>query len=109
MRLQIGMVGIGPMGHSIAGNLLRHGHELAVFEHAGNQPIDDLVARGAVVLDNLKALAARPRSCSWCLAIRPKRRRRAAGRRRRSPNPSRSSAAIRAVRRSASNTREGRR
>ncbi|MEO6407997.1 MAG: NAD(P)-dependent oxidoreductase [Burkholderiaceae bacterium] len=59
MKRKIGMVGIGLMGHGIAGNLLAHGHELAVFEHPGNQPLDDLVAKGAQRFGNLKALAAR--------------------------------------------------
>lgn len=59
MKPKIGMVGIGLMGHGIAGNLLEHGHELAVFEHPGNQPLDDLVAKGALRFGSLKDLAAR--------------------------------------------------
>jgi 3-hydroxyisobutyrate dehydrogenase-like beta-hydroxyacid dehydrogenase len=55
----IGMVGIGLMGHGIAANILRHGYSLAVFDHPGNQPLDDLKAAGAVVLGSLKELAAR--------------------------------------------------
>ena len=56
---KIGMVGIGMMGHGIAANLLKHGWPLGVFEHAGNQPIGDLVARGAETFTSLAALAAR--------------------------------------------------
>ena len=59
MKPKIGMVGIGLMGHGIAGNRLEHGHELAVFEHPGNQPLDDLVAKGALRFGSLKDLAAR--------------------------------------------------
>ena len=59
MKLKIGMVGIGLMGHGIAGKLLRHAHELAVFDHPGNQPLDDLVAQGALRFGSLKDLAAR--------------------------------------------------
>lgn len=54
----IGMVGIGLMGHGIAANLLRHGHRLSVFEHPGNQPLDALVAAGATVHRELASLAA---------------------------------------------------
>ncbi|MDB5956763.1 NAD(P)-dependent oxidoreductase [Ramlibacter sp.] len=56
---KIGMVGIGMMGHGIASNLLKHGWELGVFEHAGNQPLAALVAAGAQTFTSLEALAAR--------------------------------------------------
>ena len=59
MKRKIGMVGIGLMGHGIASNLIKHGHELVLFEHPGNQPLDDLKSRGAVGLASLKDLAAR--------------------------------------------------
>jgi 3-hydroxyisobutyrate dehydrogenase-like beta-hydroxyacid dehydrogenase len=55
----IGMVGIGMMGHGIAGNIVRRGYALGVFEHAGNQPIDDLKAAGALPFTSLRQLAAR--------------------------------------------------
>ena len=56
---KVGMVGIGLMGHGIAGNIVRKGHELAVFEHPGNQPLDDLKAAGAQTFTSLQALAER--------------------------------------------------
>ena len=59
MARKIGMVGIGMMGHGIASNLLKHGHALALFEHPGNQPVDDLKARGAVGCDSLQELGMR--------------------------------------------------
>jgi 3-hydroxyisobutyrate dehydrogenase-like beta-hydroxyacid dehydrogenase len=55
----IGMVGLGMMGHGIASNLVKHGYELGMFEHPGNQPLDGLKAAGAVGFTSLKALAAR--------------------------------------------------
>jgi 3-hydroxyisobutyrate dehydrogenase-like beta-hydroxyacid dehydrogenase len=55
----IGMVGIGLMGHGIAGNLLKHGHKLAVLEHPGNQPLNSLLAAGAQAFGSAAALAAR--------------------------------------------------
>lgn len=44
---RVGMIGVGLMGHGIAHNLARHGHEVAFLEHPGNQPVDDLLAAGA--------------------------------------------------------------
>jgi 3-hydroxyisobutyrate dehydrogenase-like beta-hydroxyacid dehydrogenase len=59
MKKRIGMVGIGLMGHGIATNLLRHGHELAMLEHPGNQPLDALKAAGALSFTSAAELAAR--------------------------------------------------
>lgn len=56
---KIGMVGIGLMGHGIAGNIVKRDYELAVFEHPGNQPLEDLKAAGAKGFTSLKELAAR--------------------------------------------------
>jgi 3-hydroxyisobutyrate dehydrogenase-like beta-hydroxyacid dehydrogenase len=57
--MNIGMVGIGLMGHGIATNLVKHGHALGVLEHAGNQPLDGLLAAGTQVFTSAAALAAR--------------------------------------------------
>jgi 3-hydroxyisobutyrate dehydrogenase-like beta-hydroxyacid dehydrogenase len=46
---KIGLIGAGLMGHGIAMNLLKHGHQLTVLEHAGNQPLDLLLAQGASI------------------------------------------------------------
>ena len=59
--MKIGMVGIGLMGQGIASNLIKHGHELALYEHAGNQPLDALLAAGARSFASLRELAARSR------------------------------------------------
>jgi len=56
---KIGMVGIGMMGHGIAMNVQKHGYELAVLEHPGNQPLDSLKAGGAQTFTSAAALAAR--------------------------------------------------
>ena len=40
--MKIGMVGIGMMGHGIAANLVKHGHELVLLEHPGNQPLAEI-------------------------------------------------------------------
>lgn len=56
---KIGMAGIGMMGHGIASNIVKHGYELAVLEHPGNQPLDALKAAGAVGFASARELAAR--------------------------------------------------
>jgi 3-hydroxyisobutyrate dehydrogenase-like beta-hydroxyacid dehydrogenase len=56
---KIGIIGIGMMGHGIASNVLKHGYELAVFEHPGNQPLDALKAGGATSFTSARELAAK--------------------------------------------------
>ncbi|CAN5386916.1 NAD(P)-dependent oxidoreductase [soil metagenome] len=58
MKQSIGMVGIGLMGHGIARNLLKHGHDLVVLEHAGNQPLDELKAAGATTASSAAKVAS---------------------------------------------------
>ena len=67
----IGMVGIGLMGHGIAGNLLRHGYDLTVLEHAGNQPLDKLLAAGARTSTTASALARQCRVVILCVTGSP--------------------------------------
>lgn len=55
---RIGMIGIGMMGHGIASNILKHGYPLAVLEHPGNQPLDQLKAGGATSFARAADLAA---------------------------------------------------
>ena len=57
--MKIGMVGIGLMGHGIASNLVKHGHELVLLEHPGNQPLDTLKAAGATSVAGARELASR--------------------------------------------------
>lgn len=57
--MKIGMVGIGLMGHGIATNLAKHGHELLLLEHPGNQPLDALKAAGAQTSPSARDLASR--------------------------------------------------
>jgi 3-hydroxyisobutyrate dehydrogenase-like beta-hydroxyacid dehydrogenase len=57
--MNIGMIGIGLMGHGIATNLLRRGHALTLLDHPGNQPLDALRAGGAVVVGSAREVAQR--------------------------------------------------
>lgn len=58
MKKNIGMIGIGMMGHGIASNIVKHGYPLAVLEHPGNQPLDALKAAGARSFTRAAELAA---------------------------------------------------
>jgi 3-hydroxyisobutyrate dehydrogenase-like beta-hydroxyacid dehydrogenase len=49
---QVGIVGVGLMGHGIASSLLRAGHHVSFLEHPGNQPVDDLLSAGATALSS---------------------------------------------------------
>jgi len=54
----IGLVGVGLMGHGIASNIVKHGHPLSVLEHPGNQPLDALKAAGVKTFATASELAA---------------------------------------------------
>ena len=54
----VGMIGIGLMGHGIAKHICAQTeYSFHFFEHAGNQPVDDLLAMGAVSHSTLPGLA----------------------------------------------------
>jgi 3-hydroxyisobutyrate dehydrogenase-like beta-hydroxyacid dehydrogenase len=69
--MNIGMIGIGLMGHGIATNLQKHGHRLALLEHPGNQPLDELVARGATKHATAREVAARSDIVVVCVTGSP--------------------------------------
>lgn len=53
----IGMIGIGLMGHGIAWNFAKAGYGLAVLDHPGNQPLDDLREMGVQVKPRIADIA----------------------------------------------------
>ena len=55
--MKIGFVGLGIMGHPMALNLIRGGHELFVYGRRRLPP--DVHEAGAIVCDTLKAIAER--------------------------------------------------
>jgi 3-hydroxyisobutyrate dehydrogenase-like beta-hydroxyacid dehydrogenase len=71
MKSRIGMIGIGLMGHGIAYNLASKGHPLAVLEHAGNQPLDELLARGVTTRTTGAAVAADSEVVILCVTGSP--------------------------------------
>ena len=68
---KIGMIGIGMMGHGIASNIVKHGYPLTVLAHAGNQPLDQLVAAGTAICQTPKALAATAEVIILCVTGTP--------------------------------------
>ncbi|MET0982379.1 MAG: NAD(P)-dependent oxidoreductase [Telluria sp.] len=68
---KIGMVGIGLMGHGIAGNLVKHGYPVVLLEHPGNQPLDKLRALGATSVQSAAALAAEADVVILCVTGTP--------------------------------------
>lgn len=68
---RIGMIGVGLMGHGIALNVLRHGYQLALLDHPGNQPADDLMDLGAEKTATARDLAARSNVLILCVTGTP--------------------------------------
>lgn len=71
MRKSIGLIGVGLMGHGIARNILKHGYPLVILEHAGNQPIADLLEAGAKTEKTAQALAAQSEVIILCVTGSP--------------------------------------
>lgn len=57
-KKQVGIIGVGFMGHGIAKNILKHGHTLKFLNHPGNQPVADLIAAGATGTNSAAELAS---------------------------------------------------
>ena len=67
----IGLFGVGLMGHGIASNLARKGHDLVFFDHPGNQPTQDLLAAGARGTADAAELARHADSLILCVTGSP--------------------------------------
>jgi 6-phosphogluconate dehydrogenase len=50
--MQLGIIGVGPMGSNIACRLLRHGHAV-VAHHQSSQAVSTVVAEGASAAEGL--------------------------------------------------------
>jgi 3-hydroxyisobutyrate dehydrogenase-like beta-hydroxyacid dehydrogenase len=57
MSQRIGMVGIGLMGHGIALNLMKHGHQVVTMAHRSRNLVEDLLSRGATEVGSPRAVA----------------------------------------------------
>ncbi len=58
MLKTIGFIGLGMMGHGIAANILKSGYSLRAMAHLNREPLERLVARGAVEGSTPAELAA---------------------------------------------------
>ncbi|MCC7045005.1 MAG: NAD(P)-dependent oxidoreductase [Acidobacteria bacterium] len=67
----VGMIGIGLMGQGIARNVLKHGFPLAILDHPGNQPVDDLVSGGARVCQTPASVAEHSNAIILCVTGAP--------------------------------------
>lgn len=54
----IGLIGVGLMGHGIGKNILAKGYKLGVMANRNRGPVDDLVSKGATEFKNPRDLAA---------------------------------------------------
>ncbi|QEI07082.1 NAD(P)-dependent oxidoreductase [Pigmentiphaga aceris] len=70
-KMNIGMIGVGMMGHGIASNIVKHGHSLVVLAHPGNQPLDTLLAAGVKTVDTASALASQVDIVLLCVTGSP--------------------------------------
>ena len=68
---RVGMVGIGLMGHGIATSLLRHNHALCFLDHPGNQPVDDLLDKGATLKRSAREVAEASEVVILCVTGTP--------------------------------------
>lgn len=69
--MKIGFVGVGIMGHGMACNLLKAGHDLTVVAHRNRAPVEDLLARGAAEAPDLASLAAANDTLIFCVTGTP--------------------------------------
>lgn len=70
-KLKVGMIGVGLMGHGIAGNCLRKGHPLVVLAHRNRAPIEDLLEKGATEAKTPRELAAAVDVLQICVSGSP--------------------------------------
>jgi 3-hydroxyisobutyrate dehydrogenase-like beta-hydroxyacid dehydrogenase len=67
----VGIIGVGLMGHGIAANIQKHGYDLSFLDHPGNQPVADLLAKGATARATGADLAAHSDIVILCVTGTP--------------------------------------
>jgi 3-hydroxyisobutyrate dehydrogenase-like beta-hydroxyacid dehydrogenase len=71
VKKNIGLIGAGLMGHGIGKNILENGYKLTVLAHRNRQPVDDLIARGAVEANTARQVAERSDLVIICVTGSP--------------------------------------
>jgi 3-hydroxyisobutyrate dehydrogenase-like beta-hydroxyacid dehydrogenase len=70
-KARVGIIGVGLMGHGIAANIQKHGYDLSFLAHPGNQPVADLLAKGATARTTGADLAAHSDIVVLCVTGTP--------------------------------------
>jgi 3-hydroxyisobutyrate dehydrogenase-like beta-hydroxyacid dehydrogenase len=68
---RIGFIGVGLMGHGMAGNIVDKGWPLTVMGHRNREPVEDLKARGAAEARTPKELAEQSDIVILCVTGSP--------------------------------------
>jgi 3-hydroxyisobutyrate dehydrogenase-like beta-hydroxyacid dehydrogenase len=68
---KIGFIGVGMMGHGMAANLQKKGHQVTVMAHRNRKPVDDLVSKGATEVKSLTELAKGQDGIFLCVTASP--------------------------------------
>jgi 3-hydroxyisobutyrate dehydrogenase-like beta-hydroxyacid dehydrogenase len=67
----IGFIGVGFMGHGMAGNILKNGYRLVIKGHRNRKPVEDLLAKGASEAASPREMAAQCDIIHICLSNSP--------------------------------------
>lgn len=67
----VGFIGVGPMGHGMAANILKGGYPLFVKGNRNRTPVDDLVAKGATEAVTVAEMAKACDIIHMCLSNSP--------------------------------------
>jgi len=70
-NLNVGIIGVGLMGHGIAKNVISKGFPLTFLDHPGNQPSEDLISLGAAKVGDKHALAEASEVIILCVSGTP--------------------------------------
>ena len=68
---RVGFIGLGMMGHGMAGCILASGYELCVLGHRNRVPVENLLGRGATEASSAKALAQQSDAVVLCVTGSP--------------------------------------
>jgi 3-hydroxyisobutyrate dehydrogenase-like beta-hydroxyacid dehydrogenase len=71
VKERIGFIGVGLMGHGMAGNVVDKGWPLTVMGHRNREPVEDLKARGAAEARTPKELAEQSDIVILCVTGSP--------------------------------------
>ena len=67
----IGVIGVGLMGHGIAKNILEKGHAVTVMAHRNRAPVEDLLGRGAAEAKTPREMAGAVDMIHICVSGSP--------------------------------------